>query len=294
VNDRAFVKTVEQGSHVDVEGTQPQDSLQLAIVLGGSGKLERMQKDERRATSFVLQCETQGRRTSFDDFKEMFENCTLDVDNAGMEMFHSSEDTKHDAKNIPLSRRIRSTTQEMVGRCAGVAVNKLETECPSRSTSTGRAEYPVALVFRHTHKRHVGSSPHVAMPYFRLDDECERAASIVRRLALTVDSKADPDAWDEIMENAQKFFSPDSKKKSKDDPEKDSEKDVETETIRNMIQNALGFAFVRTSKVVLGVSFHFGSGIVISRLEDGTWSAPSAIGLYGAGLGIQFGLEVAD
>lgn len=222
----------------------------------------------------------------------MFENCTLNVDNAGMEMFHSSKDPTVNTKNIPLSRRIRSTTQEMVGRCAGAAVNKLETDSPS--TDSGRAEYPVALVFRHTHKRHAGSSPHVAMPYFRLDDECERAASIVRRLAPTVDSKADPDAWDEIMENAQKYFSPDSKKKAKDVKEKDIEKDVETETIRTMIQNALGLAFVRTSKVVLGVSFHFGSGIVISRLEDGTWSAPSAIGLYGAGLGVQFGLEVAD
>lgn len=69
---------------------------------------------------------------------------------------------------------------------------------------------------------------------------------------------------------------------------------VEASTIRGMIQNALGLAFVRTSKVVLGLSFHFGSGIVISRLEDGTWSAPSAIGMYGAGLGLQFGLEVAD
>lgn len=37
VNDRAFVKTVEPGSNADLEGIQPQDCLQLAIVLGGSG-----------------------------------------------------------------------------------------------------------------------------------------------------------------------------------------------------------------------------------------------------------------
>jgi len=295
VNDRAFVKAVETGSDADIEGIQSQDCLQLAIVLGGSGKLERMQKDNRRAISFGLECEKQGRRTSFDALKEMFENCSLNVDNAGVEMFDSSEDTKGDQSKIPLSRRIRSTTQEMVGRCAGVAVNKLAIDLPSNSS--GRAEYPVVLIFRHTHKRHAGSSLHVAMPYFRLDDECERAALIVRRLAPTADSKADPDAWDEIMENAQKLFSPNTKKKkeeSQDDADKDRGNDVEVETIRGMIQNALGLAFVRTSKVVLGVSFHFGSGIVISRLGDGTWSAPSAIGLYGAGLGVQFGLEVAD
>lgn len=44
----------------------------------------------------------------------------------------------------------------------------------------------------------------------------------------------------------------------------------------------------------MGISVHCGSGIVIARLPDGTWSAPSAIGTWGMGLGIQFGLEVAD
>ena len=70
--------------------------------------------------------------------------------------------------------------------------------------------------------------------------------------------------------------------------------DVEAATVRAMIQKAVGLAFVRASKVVLGVSVHGGSGIVISRLPDGTWSAPSAIGTWGFGLGLQFGLEVAE
>jgi lipid-binding SYLF domain-containing protein len=61
-----------------------------------------------------------------------------------------------------------------------------------------------------------------------------------------------------------------------------------------MIQKAVGLAFVRASKVVLGVSLHGGSGIVIARLGDGTWSAPSAIGTWGLGFGLQFGLEVAE
>ena len=53
-------------------------------------------------------------------------------------------------------------------------------------------------------------------------------------------------------------------------------------------------AFIRVSKVVIGVSIHGGTGIVIARLSDGTWSAPSAIGSIGGGLGLQFGVEVAD
>ena len=70
--------------------------------------------------------------------------------------------------------------------------------------------------------------------------------------------------------------------------------DVEAATVRAMIQKAVGLAFVRASKIVLGVSIHGGSGIVISRLPDGTWSAPSAIGTWGLGLGLQFGVEVAE
>jgi len=285
VNDRAFVKTVDPGSEANSLGIQAQDCLQVAIVLAGSGRFERMREDAQRSSSFGLECEKKGKRTSFDELKAMFEHCTLNGDHTEMGIFDPAGETIVEAlNNTPIARRIRSTTQEMVGRCSGFDASNLMTESES-------AEYPVVLVFRHTHKRHFGSNPHVAMPYFRLDDECERAAVIVRRLAPSVDTKTDPDAWDEIMEKASTYFS---KEPPKEKSAKPKDNDVEVETIRGMIQNALGLAFIRTSKVVLGVSFHFGSGIVISRLEDGTWSAPSAIGMYGAGLGVQFGLEVAD
>ena len=69
---------------------------------------------------------------------------------------------------------------------------------------------------------------------------------------------------------------------------------VEASTIRGMIAKAVGLAFVRSNKVVMGVSFHGGSGIVLSRLSDGTWSSPSLIGMAGMGLGLQVGLEVAN
>lgn len=51
---------------------------------------------------------------------------------------------------------------------------------------------------------------------------------------------------------------------------------------------------MRISKFVVGLSIHGGTGIVIARLPDGTWSAPSAIGTMGGGIGVQVGLEVAD
>jgi lipid-binding SYLF domain-containing protein len=77
-------------------------------------------------------------------------------------------------------------------------------------------------------------------------------------------------------------------------PDEDDDPNVEASTIRGMIQKAVGLAFVRSNKVVFGVSVHGGSGIVLARLPDGTWSAPSCIGMLGMGLGLQVGLEVAN
>lgn len=41
-------------------------------------------------------------------------------------------------------------------------------------------------------------------------------------------------------------------------------------------------------------SGRIGSGLLIARLPDGSWSAPSCIGLAGAGVGGQIGLELTD
>ena len=42
------------------------------------------------------------------------------------------------------------------------------------------------------------------------------------------------------------------------------------------------------------ISAFFGSGIVVARLADGGWSAPSAIATAGAGFGGQIGFELTD
>jgi len=41
-------------------------------------------------------------------------------------------------------------------------------------------------------------------------------------------------------------------------------------------------------------SARFGSGLVVARLPDGSWSAPSAIATGGAGFGGQIGVEITD
>lgn len=38
----------------------------------------------------------------------------------------------------------------------------------------------------------------------------------------------------------------------------------------------------------------FGSGLIVARLPDGTWSAPSAMAMGGIGLGTQLGFEMTD
>lgn len=37
-----------------------------------------------------------------------------------------------------------------------------------------------------------------------------------------------------------------------------------------------------------------GSGLVVARLPDGSWSAPSCIGTGGVGFGFQVGADITD
>lgn len=55
-----------------------------------------------------------------------------------------------------------------------------------------------------------------------------------------------------------------------------------------------GLAIIRVFKAGFLGSGRYGNGIVVARLSDGSWSAPSAIGLGGAGFGGQIGFELTD
>lgn len=168
--------------------------------------------------------------------------------------------------------------------------------------------WPVVLVFRRTVQRkrmlHHGKewgSPGLSLrgslfgiPALRMDDECDRAAALIRQLAPRTKSHmvtADSDAFcahdiDGDSINAHTVATA--------TEHSGMDENIEASTIRGMIEAAVGLGFIRVSKVVVGVSLQHGSGIIISRLPDGTWSAPSALGVYGLGVGFQFGLEVAD
>lgn len=63
---------------------------------------------------------------------------------------------------------------------------------------------------------------------------------------------------------------------------------------RHILEHARGFAIFTVFKAGFVLSARAGSGIVIARLDDGSWSAPSAIGLAGLGVGSQVGAEMTD
>ncbi|KAJ7139736.1 hypothetical protein C8R44DRAFT_694372 [Mycena epipterygia] len=63
---------------------------------------------------------------------------------------------------------------------------------------------------------------------------------------------------------------------------------------RSVLENAKGFAIFTIFKAGFLFSARAGTGIVIAKLADGSWSCPSAIGTAGLGLGGQLGAEMTD
>lgn len=62
----------------------------------------------------------------------------------------------------------------------------------------------------------------------------------------------------------------------------------------HVLRKAKGFAFLTVVKAGFLFSARAGSGCVIARLSDGSWSAPSAVGTAGGGVGFQAGVEMAE
>ncbi|KAK7433128.1 hypothetical protein QQZ08_000059 [Neonectria magnoliae] len=61
-----------------------------------------------------------------------------------------------------------------------------------------------------------------------------------------------------------------------------------------ILANAKGLAIITVLKAGFLGSGRFGSGLVVARLPDSSWSAPSAIATAGAGFGGQIGFELTD
>lgn len=318
INGRAYVRAVTPGSHAARAGVLPRDSIQFASLYHTDfdDDDDEMSTDlEESATSYALACESRGMRITYDDLRRLLAEGLDPMQSAFLSP--TSNHSSWTGPPIPTTINICSPSEDEFHR--------------PLSPFRGETPKPVVFVFRRTRQRSSSGGLN-----FRLDDECDFAASLIRKLAPTADMDPPiPDAWDELVHDGTDWLlgrgsmmppthsAPDARHLRKEEdsgiPFDDYERqraikianlrsrmaaealqhgdrgdDVEAATIRGMIQKAVGLAFVRASKVVLGVSLHGGSGIVIARLSDGTWSAPSAIGTWGLGFGIQFGLEVAE
>lgn len=318
INGRAYVNSVTPNSPAALAGILPQDAVQWAMVCDP----ELVDDDGVKMEQQVLEMEKAGKRISYKDLRNMLAQA-MDPTQAAF-----LSPSPQQRSNYWTGPPIPSTVNVCVPVPSGDDGHELY---------SGEAPKPVVFCFRRTRQRQVQT----ISPAFRIDDECDLATSLVRRLAPTADMETPlPDTWEELvhdgtdwllgrgsmlppqagadagagkgngvngdgvdangsiplddleLERSRKLAALRSRITAESMVDKTD--DVEAVTIRGMIQKAVGLAFVRASKVVVGVSVHGGSGIVLARLSDGTWSAPSAIGTWGLGLGIQFGLEVAE
>lgn len=67
------------------------------------------------------------------------------------------------------------------------------------------------------------------------------------------------------------------------------------ETIpRELLEISKGVVFLTVIKAGFMFTGRYGTGLVIAKLSDGSWSAPSAVVLTGLGWGLQIGAELTD
>lgn len=63
---------------------------------------------------------------------------------------------------------------------------------------------------------------------------------------------------------------------------------------RELLDIAKGVVFFTIIKVGFMFTGRYGTGLVVAKLPDGTWSAPSAVQMTGLGWGLQVGAELTD
>ncbi|XP_019051423.1 PREDICTED: uncharacterized protein LOC104586578 [Nelumbo nucifera] len=61
-----------------------------------------------------------------------------------------------------------------------------------------------------------------------------------------------------------------------------------------ILRQAKGLAILTVVKVGMMVTYNIGTGVVVARRADGSWSPPSAISSFGVGWGAQAGGELTD
>ncbi|KAK0551750.1 hypothetical protein OC846_001954 [Tilletia horrida] len=117
-----------------------------------------------------------------------------------------------------------------------------------------------ATAFAQNTSRQVQEQAKVAQAGFSLPKECERAAKILQSFL------ADPEHPESALNSIPKA----------------------------VLQQAKGLAIFSVVKAGFVWSARAGSGVVIARLPDGSWSAPSCLATGGVGLGLQIGADLSE
>lgn len=68
----------------------------------------------------------------------------------------------------------------------------------------------------------------------------------------------------------------------------------DTRELKSVLEEVKGIVFLTMVKAGFLVTGCYGTGLVIAKLPDGSWSAPSALTISGVGCGWQIGAEIAD
>jgi lipid-binding SYLF domain-containing protein len=63
---------------------------------------------------------------------------------------------------------------------------------------------------------------------------------------------------------------------------------------KELLDLAKGIAFFTIAKIGFLLTGRYGTGLVVSKLADGRWSAPSAVAISGVGWGFQAGAELTN
>lgn len=136
-----------------------------------------------------------------------------------------------------------------------------------------------------THVNHLsnkmGAEAFWPMP---LDQEADKAARILRSFCIDgfVSSKDGRSSHD------------DGKHSHENDKQKKGLKKVLDRIPAEVIRNAKGLAIFTTMRTGLHVSGAGGSGVIVSKLPNGQWSAPSGILIHTAGMGFVYGADIYD
>lgn len=300
IEGRAYVQSVEPNSRAHQMGVQPKDCVQYAAVLAKEWN-DPLGSDESDIQKHALEREEAGQRITYKELKHLLQTGIREYQQQQQQQQQSGNNgdgvdafgsiLSPNNATVPTTIQVGARNNNLSGPLSSSSNSSpLSPLHPGTSTTTPASTNdplstrPVVLVFRRTKPWPTQSPSLPIWPNFRLDDECQVACQILNSL-----TTAGAHSEAQERENGKTAaVSPSSSTKPKP-----PEETVEAATIRGMIQRAVGLAFLRSNKFVCGLSIHAGSGIVIARLADGTWSAPSAIGVAGMGLGLQVGVEVA-